>query len=65
MRVIHAGSLVCCAAQRLAQGDMDFDVLLVKVTEGCTYVNLYCNREFQETLRLGKKLGGPFCFVLW
>ena len=36
---------------------MDFDALIVKATEGTTYVNPYCDGEFQEALRLGKKLG--------
>lgn len=53
LRVIDAASY---------QGDMnqkamDFDALIVKATEGVSYVNPYCDGEFQEALGLGKKLG--------
>lgn len=39
------------------QSAMDFDALIVKATEGTSYINPYCDGEFQEALKLGKKLG--------
>ena len=53
LRVIDAAS----HQGNMAQGNMSFDALIVKATEGCTYVNPYCDGEFQEALKLGKKLG--------
>lgn len=53
LRVIDAAS----HQGDMAQGNMSFDALIVKATEGCTYVNPYCEGEFQEALKLGKKLG--------
>lgn len=38
----------------MAQENIDFDALIVKATEGCTYVNPYCDREFQKAFRQGK-----------
>ena len=53
LRVIDAAS----HQGDLNQSAMDFDALIVKATEGCTYVNPYCDGEFQEAFKLGKKLG--------
>ncbi len=44
------------------QGDVnqkaiDFDAVIIKATEGKTYINPYCDSEFQEAYKLGKKLG--------
>ena len=53
LRVIDAASY----QGNMNQKAMDFDVLIVKATEGVSYVNPYCDGEFQEALSLGKKLG--------
>lgn len=53
LRVIDAAS----HQGDMNQSAMDFDALIVKATEGTTYVNPYCDGEFQEALKLGKKLG--------
>ena len=53
LRVIDAAS----HQGNMAQKNMDFDALIVKATEGCSYVNPYCDSEFQEAMNLGKKLG--------
>lgn len=53
LRVIDAAS----HQGNMNQGAMEFDALIVKATEGTGYVNPYCDSEFQEGLRLGKKLG--------
>lgn len=39
------------------QGKIDYDAVIIKATEGKTYVNPYCDSEFQEAYKLGKKLG--------
>ena len=36
---------------------IDFDAVIIKATEGKTYINPYCDSEFQEAYKLGKKLG--------
>lgn len=53
LRVIDAAS----HQGNMNQAAMDFDALIVKATEGTGYVNPYCDGEFQEALKLGKKLG--------
>lgn len=53
LRVIDAAS----HQGNMNQSAMDFDALIVKATEGTSYVNPYCDGEFQEALSLGKKLG--------
>lgn len=53
LRVIDAASY----QGNMNQKAMDFDALIVKATEGVSYVNPYCDGEFQEALSLGKKLG--------
>ena len=53
LRVLDAAS----HQGNMAQENIDFDALIVKATEGCTYVNPYCDREFQKAFRQGKKLG--------
>lgn len=53
LRVIDAAS----HQGNMNQKNMDFDALIVKATEGCSYINPYCDSEFQEALGLGKKLG--------
>ena len=53
LRVIDAAS----HQGDMKQSAMDFDALIVKATEGTTYVNPFCDGEFQEALKLGKKLG--------
>lgn len=53
LRVIDAAS----HQGDMNQSAMDFDALIVKATEGTTYVNPYCDGEFQEAFKLGKKLG--------
>lgn len=53
LRVIDAAS----HQGNMNQKAMDFDALIVKATEGVSYVNPYCDGEFQEALSLGKKLG--------
>lgn len=53
LRVIDAAS----HQGDMAQKNMDFDALIVKATEGCSYINPYCDSEFQEAMSLGKKLG--------
>lgn len=39
------------------QGKIDYDAVIIKATEGKTYINPYCDSEFQEAYKLGKKLG--------
>ena len=53
LRVIDAAS----HQGNMNQSAMDFDALIVKATEGTTYVNPYCDGEFQEAYGLKKKLG--------
>ena len=53
LRVIDAAS----HQGNMNQAAMDFDALIVKATEGTGYINPYCDGEFQEALKLGKKLG--------
>lgn len=53
LRVIDAAS----HQGNMNQKAMDFDALIVKATEGTRYINPYCDSEFQEALKLGKKLG--------
>lgn len=53
LRVIDAAS----HQGNMNQSAMDFDALIVKATEGISYINPYCDGEFQEALSLGKKLG--------
>ena len=53
LRVIDAAS----HQGNMNQSAMDFDALIVKATEGTTYVNPYCDGEFQEAYKLGKCLG--------
>ena len=53
LRVIDAAS----HQGDMNQAAMDFDALIVKATEGTGYVNPYCDGEFQEAWKLGKKLG--------
>lgn len=53
LRVIDAAS----HQGDMKQSAMDFDALIVKATEGTTYVNPFCDGEFQEAFKLGKKLG--------
>lgn len=53
LRVIDAAS----HQGNMNQSAMDFDALIVKATEGISYINPYCDGEFQEALKLGKKLG--------
>ena len=53
LRVIDAAS----HQGEMNQSAMEFDALIVKATEGTTYVNPYCDGEFQKALKLGKKLG--------
>lgn len=53
LRVIDAAS----HQGDMNQSAMDFDALIVKATEGTTYVNPYCDGEFQEAYKLGKCLG--------
>ncbi len=53
LRVIDAAS----HQGDMNQSAMDFDALIVKATEGTSYINPYCDGEFQEALKLGKKLG--------
>lgn len=53
LRVIDASS----HQGSMDQAAMDFDALIVKATEGTSYVNPYCDGEFQKALALGKKLG--------
>lgn len=53
LRVIDASS----HQGSMDQAVMDFDALIVKATEGTSYVNPYCDGEFQKALELGKKLG--------
>lgn len=53
LRVIDAASY----QGNMPQKNMDFDALIVKATEGCSYINPYCDSEAQEALSLGKKLG--------
>lgn len=36
---------------------IDFDAVIIKATEGKTYINPYCDSEFQEAYKLRKKLG--------
>ena len=36
---------------------IDFDAVIIKATEGKTYINTHCDSEFQEAYKLGKKLG--------
>lgn len=40
--------------KNMPQKNMDFDALIVKATEGCSYINPYCDSEAQEALSLGK-----------
>lgn len=53
LRVIDAAS----HQGNMNQAAMDFDALIVKATEGTGYINPYCDGEFQEAHKLGKKLG--------
>lgn len=53
LRVIDAAS----HQGNMNQAAMDFDALIVKATEGTGYINPYCDSEFQEAYKLGKKLG--------
>lgn len=53
LRVIDAAS----HQGNMNQKAMDFDALIVKATEGTGYINPYCDSEFQEALKLEKKLG--------
>lgn len=53
LRVIDAASY----QGDMNQGEMDFDALIVKATEGVNYVNPYCDSEFQEAYSLEKKMG--------
>lgn len=53
LRVIDAAS----HQGNMNQKAMDFDALIVKATEGTGYINPYCDSEFQEAMKLGKKLG--------
>lgn len=39
------------------QGKIDYDAVIIKATEGKTYINPYCDSEFQEAYKLKKKLG--------
>lgn len=39
------------------QKAIDFDAVIIKATEGKTYINPYCDSEFQEAYKIGKKLG--------
>ena len=50
LRVIDAASY----QGNMPQKNMDFDALIVKATEGCSYINPYCDSEAQEALSLGK-----------
>ena len=50
LRVIDAASY----QGNMPQKNMDFDDLIVKATEGCSYINPYCDSEAQEALSLGK-----------
>ena len=53
LRVIDAAS----HQGNMNQSAMSFDALIVKATEGTGYINPYCDSEFQEAYKLGKKLG--------
>lgn len=53
LRVIDAAS----HQGNMNQSAMSFDALIVKATEGTGYINPYCDGEFNEALKLGKKLG--------
>ena len=50
LRVIDAASY----QGNMPQKNMDFDALIVRATEGCSYINPYCDSEAQEALSLGK-----------
>ena len=43
--------------QGLDLSKIDFDFVIVKATEGKSYVDPYCDKFFQQALSLGKKLG--------
>ena len=43
--------------QGLDLSKIDFDFVIVKATEGKSYVDPYCDKFFQQALGLGKKLG--------
>ena len=43
--------------QGLDLGAIDFDFVIVKATEGKSYVDAYCDSFFQKALSMGKKLG--------
>lgn len=43
--------------QGLDLGAIDFDFVIIKATEGKSYVDPYCDSFFQKALSMGKKLG--------
>ena len=43
--------------QGLDLSKIDFDFVIIKATEGKSYVDPYCDKFFQQALSLGKKLG--------
>lgn len=43
--------------QGLDLSKIDFDFVIIKATEGKSYVDPYCDKFFQQALGLGKKLG--------
>ena len=43
--------------QGMDLGAVDFDFVIIKATEGKSYVDAYCDSFFQQALKLGKKLG--------
>lgn len=43
--------------QGMDLGAVDFDFVIIKATEGKSYVDAYCDSFFQKALSMGKKLG--------